>query len=680
MFQQNAVECNGADRPDPNHTIGHAATRLLDIISGGDIIQLEATEESEIECQRGGTMYSGGYSGKILRINLTDKTSKEEKLSPEVAKAFIGGAGFGVKYLFDEVKAGTDPLGPENKLIFAPGPFTGTAVPCASRMAVTGKSPLTGAVGMALTGGQFPAELKLAGWDALIVEGKAEKPTYVSIKDSRVRFHDAGGVWGTLTGDCQQIIKDALRDQNVRVICIGPAGEHLCRIACIVNERRAPGRKGLGAVMGSKNLKAIAVRGSGTVPIASAEKYKAARTAMLKAMKESPVLYPEFANMGTPMVVDLTAAMGILSAKNWTATGEFTPVDAIGIEAQQSRKIGREHCYDCPVGCSQMKLAKSGPYAGILTEGPEFETVYSFGSETGVANIDAIIAADRLSDELGVDTISAGVTIGFAMELFEKGILTLADTGGLELKFGNDQAMMTVLRQMAYREGIGNLLADGSKAAAKTIGKGTEKYAIQIKGLELPAYDVRGAKAHGLNYATSYTGADHNRGYAFQEIFSIPVPWEVDRFAVEGKGKLTKWNQDVRAATCDCPTMCAFILDTALPAIAPQNTASLMEAITGLTYTPEEIERVGERVNNLAKAFNVREGFTRADDTFPERLMTEPLKAGASKGQVISKNDLDQMLDEYYTVRGWDVKTGVPTRAKLTGLGLGYAADALGLK
>ena len=624
-------------------------------------------------------MYTGGYSGKILRINLTDKTSKEEKLPLEIATNFIGGAGLGIKYLFDEVKPGTDALGPENKLIFAPGPFTGTSIPCASRMAVTGKSPLTGAVGVALTGGYFPAELKFAGWDAIIIEGKAEKPTWISVKDGAVRFHDAAGIWGTMTFDCQQMIKDNLKDQNTRVICIGPAGERLSKIACIINERRAVGRKGLGAVMGSKNLKAIAVRGTGTVAITSEEKYKTARSEMLKAMKESPVLYSAFSPAGTPMVVDLTGAMGILSAKNWTATGEFVPVEELGLDAQNSRKIGKEHCYDCPVGCSQMKLAKTGPYAGILTEGPEFETIYSFGTETGVANLDAVIAADRLADELGLDSMSAGVTIGFAMELFEKGILTPADTGGLELKFGNDQAMIALLRMMAYREGIGDILTDGTKAAAKKIGKGSEKYAMNIKGLELPAYDVRGAKAHGLNYATAYTGADHNKGYAFQEIFGIPVPWEVDRFAIEGKGKLTRWNQDVRCVTCDCATMCAFILDTALPATSTQNTAALMEAVTGLIFTPDEVQKVGERVNNLAKAFNIREGFTRADDTFPERLMTEPLKDGASKGQMISKDDLKTMLDEYYTDRGWNPETGVPTRAKLTDLGLGYVADLLGL-
>jgi aldehyde:ferredoxin oxidoreductase len=624
-------------------------------------------------------MYSGGYAGKILRINLSNKTARAEPLPEEMARDFIGGAGFGIKYLFDEVKPGTDPLGPDNKLVFAPGPFTGAGIPSASRMAVTGKSPLTGAVGMGLAGGEFPAEMKFAGWDAIIIEGKADKPTYVAIKGKDVRFHDASHCWGTLTFDCQQIIKSELHDQNVRVACIGPAGERLSKIASIINERRAVGRKGLGAVMGSKNLKAIAIRGTGSVAIASEQKYKTARSALLKAFKESPVLYSEFSHHGTPMVTDLTGAMGVLPAKNWSATGEFVPVEGIGRDAQATRKIGREHCHDCPVGCSQLKVAQTGEYAGILSEGPDFETVYSFGSGVGIEDVDPIIAADRLADELGLDSISAGVTISFAMELFEKGILTLEDTDGIDLHFGNDEALIKVLRKIAYREGFGDLLADGSLIAAKKIGKGAEKYAIQIKGLELPGYDVRGLKGHGLGFATSYTGGDHCRGYAFQEVFGVPVPWEVDRFAVDGKGKLTIWNQDVRTVTLDCAPMCAFLLDMAVPATACQNTASLMEAVTGLSYSPEEVQEVGERVNNLARAFNMREGFTRADDTLPERLMTEPLKAGASRGQMISKEDLDKMLDEYYSLRGWVVETGSPTRAKLTELKLEYVADALGI-
>jgi len=622
-------------------------------------------------------MYKGGYSGKVLRVNLTEQNSTVEDLPEEIAKDFIGGAGFGIKYLFDEVKGGTDALGPDNKLIFASGPFSGTTIPCASRMAVTAKSPLTGAVGMALTGGYFPVELKFAGYDALIIEGKSETPTYVWIKDGEVKFRSAKKLWGMKTTDTQQIIKNELHDQNIRIACIGPAGENQIKIASIINEWRAVGRKGLGAVMGSKNLKAIAIRGTEEVAVADKDKLKAARGEMTKAMKESPVLYPNFSKLGTAMVVDHTCAIGIFPTKNFTATGEYNPADKIGVEVQVTRNVGSEACYGCPVACSQLKLAKTGPYAGVLTEGPEFETMYSYGGVTGVEDIDAIIAADRLADELGFDTISSGVTIAFAMELYEKGILTKEDTGGLELNFGNHEAMNTVLRQMAFREGIGDLLADGSRAAAERIGKGSEKYAMHVKGLELPAYDVRGAKAHGLNYATSFTGADHCRGYAFQEIFGIPVPYEVDRFAVEGKGKLTMWNQDIRTATTDAPTMCAFLLDMAVVGIAAQNTASLMEAVTGLTYTPDEILQVGERINNLAHAFNVREGLTRADDTLPERLLTEPLKGGASKGHFISREELDQMLDEYYSERGWDVETGVPTREKLEELGLGYVADQL---
>jgi aldehyde:ferredoxin oxidoreductase len=622
-------------------------------------------------------MYKGGYTGKILRINLTDQIAREEKLPMEIAKDFIGGAGFGIKYLFDEVPAGTDPLGPDNKLIFSPGPFSGSTIPCASRMAVTGKSPLTGAVGMALTGGYFPVELKFAGYDVLIIEGKAEKPTYVWIKNGEVKFRSAKKLWGMKTTDTQQIIKNELNDQSVRIACIGPAGENQIKIASIINEMRAVGRRGLGAVMGSKNLKAIAIRGKGKVSVADKDKLKAARGEFTKAMKESHVLYPHFSKTGTPMVVDATCATGIFPTKNFTATGGYAPVDKIGVEIQMTRNVGSEHCYGCPVGCSQLKLAKTGAYAGTLTEGPEFETMYSYGGVTGVENIDAIIAADRLADELGLDTISSGVAIAFAMELYEKGILSKEDTGGLELNFGNHEAMLTLLRMMAYREGLGDTLADGTKAAAERIGKGTEKYAMHVKGLELPGYDVRGAKAHGLNYATTYTGADHNRGYAFQEIFGIPIPYEVDRFAAEGKGKLTKWNQDVRSATCDCPTMCAFLLDMAVAGFATQNTASLLEAVTGLKYSPEEVQKVGERINNLARAFNVREGFTRADDTLPERLMTEPLKEGASKGQLISKEDLKLMLDEYYTERGWDINTGAPTREKLTELGLEYVAEEL---
>jgi len=614
-------------------------------------------------------MYRGGYAGKILRINLTNRSTKEEPVSEELAKNYLGGAGFAIKYLYDELKPGTPPLSKENKLIFAVGPLTATGAPCSSRMAVVAKSPLTNAVGMALAGGHFPAEMKRAGYDMIIIEGRAEKPTYLAIKDGEVRFRSAEKLKGMMTTDTQLFIKEELGDHNYRVACIGPAGERLVPLACIVNERRAAGRKGLGAVMGSKNLKAIAIRGHQRPAIADAAKFKKARQAMNKAMRDSEVLYPHFAKNGTPMIIDDMTKMGIYSTKNWQATGEVDLVKEQGRDAQHKMIITKSHCADCPVGCTQVKLVNEGPYAGYLSEGPEFETTYALGSTAGIGYLPAIIAADRLCDEYGIDTMSAGVTIGFAMELYERGILTKKDTGGLDLRFGNHQAMIEMLRRIAYQEGLGALLGQGTKKVAEKIGRGSGDYAMNIKGLELPAYDVRGAKAHGLNYATSYTGADHNRGYAFQEIFDNPNPEKVDRFAIKGKGRLTKWNQDVRCVTCDCATMCAFILDMAVSDIACQNTADLVNAATGMRLTADEVQQIGERINNVARLFNGREGFSRKDDTFPKRIMTEAIKAGDSAGQLISQADLDAMLDEYYQVRGWD-KNGNPTAAKLKELGL----------
>ena len=441
-------------------------------------------------------------------------------------------------------------------------------------------------------------------------------------------------------------------------------------MACIVNERRAAGRKGLGAVMGSKNLKAIAIRGDKKPTIVNPEAFKQARSAMLKYMKDSPVLYPEFAKAGTPMTLDKMTDMGIFSIKNWSATGEINTVPTLGEKAQDTMIITKYHCYDCPVACSQVKLVTEGPYAGYLSEGPEFETTYSLGSSCGVDYLPAVIAADRLCDEYGIDTISAGVSIAWAMELYEKGIITKKDTDGIDLKFGNHEAMIEMLRKISFQEGeLATLLGHGTKKAAEKIGHGSIDFAMQVKGLEMPAYDIRGAKAHGLNYATAYTGADHNRGYAFQEIFDVPVPEKVDRNATKGKGKLTVWNQDIRAVTCDCAPMCAFLMDMAVPAVACQNTADLVNSAAGTSFTPEAIRNIGERLNNVAKLFNMGEGFTRKDDSFPKRVLTEPIQAGASKGCMISQEALDEMLDEYYEERGWD-KDGVPTAAKLDQLGI----------
>ena len=614
-------------------------------------------------------MLQGGYTGKVLRINLTEKKFAEEPLRQDVAEKYLGGEGVAIKYMLDEVPAKCDPLGPDNNMYFSMGPCCGTDVPCASRMKVVAKSPLTGAVAKASTGGYFPAEVKFAGYDMLIVEGKAEKPTYLWIKNGRVSFRDAGDLWGLNTFDTQQLIKDALGDQNVRVACIGQAGENLNAYASIINERHAAGRKGVGAVMGSKNLKAIAVRGDQEVPVADAEAFKTALKAMQNAMKESPILYPNFSKGGTPMILDHMYELGVFPTKNFANTGEWDPVDFLGNEVGSAEfNIAREFCYKCPVGCSQLKLARTGPHKGVASI-PEFETVYSFGGTQLMTSFNEIIAADKLCDEYGMDTISCGVSIAFAMELYEKGIISIDDLDGIDLKWGNAEAMIAMIHKIAHREGFGAVLADGTKKAAEKIGKGAEKYAMQVKGMELPGYDVRGAKAHGLSYATAFTGADHNAGYAFQEMFSIPVPYPVDRLAYEGKGKLTRWNQDNRTATCGCAPMCGFIMDMALAGVCRQNTADLVNALSGSDYTADDVSLCGERVNNAARIFNIREGFTRDDDTLPERLRTEPLKDGGAKGSYIPQEELDFMLDEYYEDRGW-TKDGVPTAERLLSLGM----------
>jgi aldehyde:ferredoxin oxidoreductase len=427
--------------------------------------------------------------------------------------------------------------------------------------------------------------------------------------------------------------------------------------------------------MGSKNLKAIAVLGTESVGIADDESFRQQRKQMGRWMKESPVLYPFFAKYGTSRGIDGHGARGYFPARNFQDTGEFVPIETLGSEARQAQTIGHASCAECPVGCGQLMLARTGRHAGILTEGPEYETIYSFGGQTGVADLDSVIAADRLSDEFGLDTMSAGVSIGFAMELFERGLLSSEDVDGLDLSFGNHESMLTLLEKIAMREGFGDVLADGVRVAAARLGKDTEYYAMHVKGLELPAYDPRGAMAQGMNLATAFTGADHNRGYAIQEIFGVPVPFEADRFSTERKGELTKWNQDVRTAVCDCPTLCAFVFDTALAAHALEHTAAVMNAVTGIELTPEEVQRVGERINNLARVFNVRAGFSRADDTLPTRVLTEPLKAGASKGHVVGVDEFNAMLDEYYLARGWDLATGVPSREKLAELGLEEALE-----
>ena len=613
-------------------------------------------------------MIKGGWFGKLLRINLTNQTSAVEDIPAEVLRKYLGGATLGAKYLYDELAPGIDPLGPDNKLLYTTGPLTGSDTPCASRLNIATKSPLTGTITNSLSGGHFPAEFKWTGFDMVIIEGKSEKPVFLYIKDGKVSFRDATKFWGLNTSDTQMLIKERLNDGDVRISCIGPAGENLSMMAAIINELRACGRKGVGAVMGSKNLKAVVVRGSTKVPVADEAKFKDALKFINGELKESPLAYPVFSKVGSTCASEAVAGVGCLPSNNWQSPKEVDWVAKIGSEGLTANNQTKNPCYRCPVACSQVRMAKAGKYAGIVSEGPEFETVYSLGSGVGITDPNAIIAADRLCDELGLDTISAGVAVSMAMELVERGIMK--DEDNLGLTFGNDDAMMKMIRDMAYRQGqMGAIFADGTKRAVDKIDGDVSHYSMQIKGLELPAYDVRGFKSHGLNYATCYTGADHNKGYAAQEVFGVPYPYAVERLAIEGKGILTKFNQDL-AGIFDSVTICEFASNF-IPPTFIEAMKRLSASICGVDFTNDEMLEIGERLNNLCRMFNAREGFSRKDDSLPKRLMTEPIPVGVSKGEKISQEDLDFMLDEYYEARGW-TKDGIPTAEKLTALGLDY--------
>ena len=609
--------------------------------------------------------------GKILRVNLTTKQITEQPYPEVLARQFMGGAGAAIKLLYDEVDPRVDALGPDNKLIVSMGFLAGTSAPATSRVAFVAKSPLSGTVGFSNSGGFFPNELRAAGVQAIIVEGKAEAPVYLWIGDNRAEIRDAKDYWGLNTIDTQFYMQQSLHDGNIRIACIGPAGERLVKYASIINERRAAGRKGLGAVMGAKNLKAIAVRGSQEVPPAvDPAAFKEAVKSLHAAMKDSPVLYTRFRNFGTAGNVDLTVKQGDMPALNFQdAAGE--EYLAIGAQAGTTYRVRHFACDQCPVLAAQVRAVSSGPYAGYASEGPEFESLYSLGSDMGIADMGACIAMDRLCDELGVDTVSFGATVAMAMELYERGILKPVDVDGLDFKFGNHEAAVAVLRKVAFREGVGDLLAEGARLAAQRIGGDAPKYAMHVKGLEFPGYDPRGLMSMGLNYMTTFTGADHSRGHSEQEVFGIPVPQAVDRFAIEGKAALTIFNQDVGAAVKDSSMLCTFVARLALlpKNLGPTLIADFWRAAQGYDVTPEEVVRVGERLTNVARAWNIRAGFTRADDTLPDRLLMEPLKTGASQGHRLSPEDRDFMLNEYYSLRGWDAR-GVPTPERLKALGL----------
>ncbi|NPV88081.1 aldehyde ferredoxin oxidoreductase family protein [Coprothermobacteraceae bacterium] len=605
----------------------------------------------------------GGYMNRILRVNLSTREYSVEPIAEALIKNFIGGRGLGAKMLYDDLSAGVDPLSPENEIIFVAGPLAGTAAQSFGRWSIFFKSPLTGGYFQSTGGGFFASEMKFAGYDAIVVTGKADKPVYLWINEEKVEFRDASYLWGFTNEETHVLIREELNDPFVRIASIGPAGENLVRFAGVFSDRHAAGRGGGGAVMGSKNLKAIAIRGRKTVPIAMPEAFQEAIKFEIATYRAHPA-FESFSRTGT-QIAEFTNLLGMFPTRNFRE-GVLPNWEAIQGSEFDKLRVRKTGCHNCVIHCVNISKAYHGPFKGAWSEGPEYETIWAFTGPIVVSEPGLTIAADRLCDELGLDTISTGQAIGFAYELFEKGLITTQDTGGLELRYGDFKPVLQLIRQIAYKEQLGALLSEGVREAARRIGRGAEHYAIHVKGLELPAYDPRGAKAHGLNLLTANIGADHNYGYSGQEIFGAPIPKEVDRFEVQGKGELAKFNQDM-VAFLETGIMCTF--PASMMMVNEEVYSKLIYAATGVEEfkDPAYMWIVGERIYNLERMFNVREGFGKKDDVMPQRIVTEPMPDGPSKGQVFEQ---DELLRQYYAARGWDLETGIPTLEKLRELGL----------
>ncbi|MEM0049170.1 MAG: aldehyde ferredoxin oxidoreductase family protein [Candidatus Bathyarchaeia archaeon] len=606
-----------------------------------------------------------GFTGNILRIDLQNKKSTMESLKEDVLRRFIGGRGIGAWILWRELPQGIDPLSPENKLVISIGPLAGTKALGTHRWIAQFKSPLTGTYFRSVGGGFFGAELKFAGYDALIIEGRADKPTYVYIHDTNVEFRDASRVWGMTTEAARDFLLEETT-KDARMVMIGPAGENLVKISALVtDDMRTASRGGGGAVMGSKNLKAIVVKGSKRPEIFDEKTFEEAVREEIEIIKESPV-YEGFHSLGTNIAVYGEYLGGCFPTYNYRQE-KLKGVEMFRPENLSRYVVKHYGCYGCMVRCGKIFKLTKGPYAGLVWDFPEYETHWAFGGNLGNINIESITYANMLADRYGLDTISAGSVIGFAMELYERGIIGKSETDGLELRWGDPDIICELVRKIALRIGIGNILAEGVRKAAEIIGRGSEKYAMHVKGLELPAHDPRRAKAFGLSMVTSPIGASHTMGISTFEEFGIPFKGrKVDPFATEGKGEIAKYIQDETAAY-ETGVWCIFV--ATFCGIPLELYAKLLRAATGIKEIDTQyLLLVGERIFNLERAINAREGIDASYDRMPERITKEPILRDdtKAKGQVFEE---EIMIKDYYKVRGWNEK-GIPTKEKLKELGL----------
>jgi len=622
---------------------------------------------------------SYGYNGKILHVDLTTSALTVEEPPEAFYRQYLGGQGIGMYYILKEMPAQADPLGPDNVLAITLSVVTGAAVSGQSRVMANAKSPLTGAIGDAQAGGFWPAEAKAAGFDAFIIKGQAEKPVYLWVHDGEAELRDATHLWGQVTGDAEATIRKELGDRKIQVLQIGPAGEKLVRYACLINmANRANGRTGMGAVMGSKNLKAIAVRGKEKPAIADQKTLSEISRWGANNFPESDV--HSMGLHGTAGVLAYQQASGGLPTRNW-ASGVFEGYEALdGTTMSDTILKERDTCYACVIRCKRVVRVSEGPFqVDPLYGGPEYETLATFGSYCGISDLAAVSLANQLCNMYGLDTISAGATIAWAMDCFENGLITAEDTGGLELCFGNAEAMVKMTEMIAQREGFGDLLAEGMAQAAAKLGPEAEALVTAVKGNPLPAHMPQVKRSLALIYAANPYGADHQshehdpsyRGYRDRMAELGLLDPQPNKALNTEKIRYAVYTQQFYSLL-NTVGVCQFVWGPAWQLYGPSQLVDMVRAVTGWNVSLWELMKAGERSLNMMRAFNAREGLTRAEDKLPPKLF-QPLTGGPSDGIAVTEEEMDAALPTYYAMCGWDAE-GRPTRAKLEELGLAWLA------
>ncbi len=600
-----------------------------------------------------------GNWGKFLRVNLSTGEVKAEEYDEELAKKWLGSRGLAIYLLLKEMDPKVDPLSPENKLLIMPGPLSGTSAPTGGRYNIVTKSPQTGFITMSNSGGYFGAELKFAGWDGIVVEGKADSPVYIYIKDDQVEIRDASHLWGKLVSETEETIKKEIGSKKLHITSIGPAGENLVKFAAVINDgHRAAGRAGVGAVMGSKNLKAIAVEGSKRVPIADKQKFMLTVREKINKLKNDPVAGGGLPNYGTAVLVNIINSNGLYPTRNFQ-TGVFELAEEHSGEAMTAKYLIRNQpCYACPIGCGRVnKLTTVG-----VTEGPEYESIWALGADLGINDLASIIEANHQCDEFGLDTISTGGTLAAAMELYEKGYLKDEDLGeeAPPFRWGNTEVLHYYIEKIAYRKGIGDKLAEGSYRFAEMYGH--PEFSMSVKKLELPAYDPRGAEGHGLGYATNNRGGCHIKNYMISpEILGYPYKMDPHDIS-DDKIKMLLLFQDL-TAVIDAAGLCVFTTF----GLGADDYRDMLNAALGWDFSTEDYLKIGERIWNAERIFNLKAGLDPLkDDTLPKRFLEEPMPEGPNKGHTVR---LKEMLPRFYKLRGW-TEDGRVTEEKAKELGI----------